>query len=116
MCGGAHGSGLESRGWPFLIPHAPRAARRRARVRGEPEFRDRDAAVLRGREVGRDEWKPEAGYHRRSLAETAMMRLKVIFSDRLKSRAWKRQETELRLRCAALNRMTGLGMPQSYAV
>jgi hypothetical protein len=27
----------------------------RARVRGGPEFGDRDAAVLRGREVGRDE-------------------------------------------------------------
>jgi hypothetical protein len=88
----------------------------RARVRSGPEFRDRNAAVLRGREVGRDEWKKEAGYHRRSLAETAMMRLKTIFSDKLKAREWRRQETELRVRCAALNRMTGLGMPQSYAV
>jgi hypothetical protein len=83
---------------------------------GRPEFLDRDAAVLRGREVGRDEWKKEAGYHRRSLAETAMMRLKTIFSDRLKGREWSRQETELRLRCAAMNKMTALGMPLSYAV
>lgn len=45
-----------------------------------------------------------------------MMRLKPIFSDKLKSRAWRRQETELRVRCAAMNRMTSLGMPQSYAV
>jgi hypothetical protein len=88
----------------------------RARVRGGSEFRDRNAAVLRGREVGRDEWKKEAGYHRRSLAETAMMRMKTIFSDRLKAREWRRQETELRVRCAAMNKMTGLGMPQSYAV
>ena len=88
----------------------------RARVRSGPEFRDGDAAVLRGREVGRDEWKKEAGYHRRSLAETAMMRLKTIFSDKLKAREWSRQETELRVRCAALNRMTSLVMPQSYAV
>jgi hypothetical protein len=88
----------------------------RARVRSGSEFRDRNAAVLRGREVGRDEWKKEAGYHRRSLAETAMMRVKTIFSDRLKAREWRRQETELRVRCAAMNRMTSLGMPQSYAV
>ncbi len=88
----------------------------RARVRSGEEFRDRNAAVLRGREVGRDGWKKEAGYHRRSLAETAMMRLKTIFSDRLKSREWRRQETELRLRCAAMNKMTNLGMPQSHAV
>jgi hypothetical protein len=88
----------------------------RARVRSGPEFGDRNAAVLRGREVGRGQWKKEAGYHRRSLAETAMMRLKTIFSDRLKSREWRRQETELRLSCAAINKMTALGMPQSYAV
>jgi hypothetical protein len=88
----------------------------RARVRSGPEFHDRNAAVLRGREVGRDEWKKEAGYHRRSLAETAMMRFKTIFSDRLKAREWSRQEAELRVRCAAMNRMTGLGMPQGYAV
>ena len=89
---------------------------RRARVRSGEEFGDRNAAVLRGREVGRDEWKKEVGYHRRSLAETAMRRFKTIFSDKLKAREWKRQETELRVRCAALNRMTALGMPQSYAV
>lgn len=45
-----------------------------------------------------------------------MMRMKTIFSDSLKSREWKWRETELRLRCAALNKMTGLGMPRSYAV
>jgi hypothetical protein len=101
-----HASGARS-----VIP--PQA---RARVRSGAEFGDRNAAVLRGREVGRDEWKKEAGYHRRSLAETAMMRMKTIFPDRLRAREWKRQETELRLRCATLNRMTGLGMPQSYAV
>ena len=90
--------------------------KKRARVRGWPELRGRDAAVLRGREVGRGEWKKEAGYHRRSLAETAMMRLKTVFSDKLRAREWRRQQTELRVRCAALNRMTSLGMPQSYAV
>jgi hypothetical protein len=102
---------IHARGARAVIP-----PKKRARVRGGPEFRDRDAAVLRGREVGRDEWKREAGYHRRSLAETAMLRLKTLFSDRLKAREWRRQETELRLRCAALNRMTSLGMPRSYAV
>lgn len=102
---------IHARGARSVIP-----PQRRARVRSGPEFGDRNAAVVRGREVGRDEWKKEAGYHRRSLAETAMMRFKTIFSDRLKAREWRRQETELRVRCAAMNRMTSLGMPQSYAV
>jgi hypothetical protein len=82
-----------------------------ARVRGKPELRDRDQAVIRAREAGLEVWKKESGYHRRSLVETAMMRLKTIFSDKLKAREWKRQETELRLRCALMNRMTQLGMP-----
>lgn len=102
---------IHGRGARSVIP-----PKRRARVRGGPEFGDRDAAVLRGREVGRDRWKKESGYHRRSLVETAMMRFKTIFSDRLKAREWRRRETELRVRRAALNKMTGLGMPQSYAV
>jgi len=102
---------INARGARSVIP-----PQKRARVRSGAEFGDRNAAVLRGREVGRDEWKKEAGYHRRSLAETAMMRLKTIFSDNLKAREWRRQETELRVRCTAMNRMTGLGMPQSYAV
>ena len=88
----------------------------RARVRSGLESGDRNAAVLRSREVRRDGWKEEAGYHRRSPAETAMMRFKTIFSDRLKAREWGRQEAELRVRCAALNRMTSLGMPRSYLV
>ena len=71
---------------------------------------------MRSRQVGKDQWQQETGYHRRSLVETAMMRLKTLFSDRLKAREWKRQETELPIRCAALNRMTKLGMPHSYTI
>ena len=102
---------IHARGARAVSPPTPGGG-----VCGGPACRARDAAVLRGREVGRALWKEEYGYHRRSLAETAMMRLKAIFFDRLRSREWKRQETELRMRCAALNRMTRLGMPQSYPV
>lgn len=59
--------------------------------------------MLRGREISRDEWKKGAGYHRHSLAETAMMRPKTIFSDKLKTKEWRRQLTELGLKCAAMN-------------
>lgn len=102
---------IHRRGARSVIP-----PQKRARVRGSPESLGRDAASLRAREAGLDVWKEEAGYHRRSLAETAMMRLKTIFSDRLRAREWRRQETEPRVRCVALNRMTSLGMPQSYPV
>jgi len=67
-------------------------------------------------EWARQRWKEESGYHRRSLAETAVFRLKCIFGDKLSSRGFEAQANEVLLRCAALNRMTHLGMPQSYAI
>jgi hypothetical protein len=102
---------IYARGARAVIP-----PQKRARVRAGPEFGERNEAIARVREVGKEEWKKEAGYHRRSLVETAMMRVKTLFSDKLRAREWRRQETELRVRCAAMNRMTALGMPQSRAV
>jgi hypothetical protein len=74
----------------------------------------RDQALRRIRKIGRKKWKEEIGYHLRSLAETTMFRLKAIFSDKLRSRAFSRQETEMAIRCRALNIMTSLGIPDSY--
>ena len=76
----------------------------------------RDENLRRIRQVGRKAWKQEAGYHRRSLAETQMFRLKTIFGERVSARQFQGQATQMLLRCAALNRMTHLGMPDSYAV
>jgi hypothetical protein len=76
----------------------------------------RDQNLRRIRRVGRKRWKQESGYHRRSLAETAMFRFKVIFGNTLSARTLPRQITEARIKCAALNRMTQLGMPDSYPV
>jgi IS5 family transposase len=74
----------------------------------------RNTNLRRVWEGGRKAWKEENGYHRRSLAETAMFRFKTLFGDRLSAREQQRQKTEARIKCAALNRMTRLGMPQSY--
>lgn len=76
----------------------------------------RDENIRRVRQVGRAQWKEDSGYHRRSLAETTMFRLKSRFGARLSSRRFESQATEAFIRCAALNRMTQLGMPDSYAV
>ena len=76
----------------------------------------RDQNLRRVRRVGRKRWKQEAGYHRRSLAETAIFRFKVIFGNTLSARTLPRQITEARIKGAALNRMTQLGMPDSYKV
>ena len=76
----------------------------------------RDANLRRIREVGRAKWKEENGYHRRILAETTMFRLKTIFTDKARARKEALQRVELLLRVKALNRMTTLGMPDSYIV
>jgi hypothetical protein len=74
----------------------------------------RNQNLRRIRQVGRAAWKRERGYHRRSLAETAMLRRKPIFSDRVTARGFAGQATQVLVRCAALNRLTHLGMPDSY--
>lgn len=74
----------------------------------------RDQNARRIRRVGRTRWKQESGYHRRSLAETAVFRFKTIFGNTLQARTPDRQTTEVHIKCAALNRMTQLGMPDSY--
>lgn len=45
-----------------------------------------------------------------------MFRYKTIFSDKLQSRQVENQFQEMIIKCAVLNRMTHLGMPDSYIV
>jgi IS5 family transposase len=77
---------------------------------------ERDENLRRIRKVGRKKWKQESNYHRRSLAETMMFRFKTIFGDRLRRRNIQNQLNELLLKCAILNGMTHLGMPESFKV
>jgi IS5 family transposase len=104
---------LHERGVRTTIP--PRRGSRTKKhgnIKGEKIIRDE--IVRRIREVGRKRWKVESGYHRRSLAETAMFRHKTIFGDRLSARQLETQRVEASIRSRALNRMTALGMPDSY--
>jgi len=97
-----------------------------ARIWGTPQVTNRDANLRRIQELqgrkqkdknwGRKAWKKESGYHRRSLVETGIFRLKTLFGDKLSARKEPGQDVELLLRCAALNKITTLGMPESYAV
>jgi len=71
----------------------------------------RDAAVREIRRHGRRQWKERVGYHRRSLSETAMYRMKCSFGEHLKNRLTPNQQTEARIRCKILNKFTSLGLP-----
>jgi hypothetical protein len=72
----------------------------------------RDAAIREIRRHGRRHWKESVGYHRRSLSETGMYRMKCCFGDHLKNRLLPNQQAETRLRCKILNQFTRLGLPQ----
>lgn len=102
------------------IPRAAIPPRKNAKIwqhgnsREERLIRDENLRAIRKR--GRKKWKEESFYHRRSLAETAVFRFKTIFTDKLKSRKIENQFNEMFIKCAALNRMTHLGMPESYKV
>jgi hypothetical protein len=76
----------------------------------------RDENLRAIRKSDRKAWKENSGYHMRSLAETTMFRYKTIFGDRLSARLLETQTTQALICCAALNRMTHLGMPDSYKV
>lgn len=81
-------------------------------TKAERQMRDENLRAIRRK--GRREWKRESGYHRRSLAETQVFRVKMIFGERVSARSFEGQAAQLLVRCATLNRMTHLGMPDSY--
>lgn len=71
----------------------------------------RDEHILTIRDRGRLGWQKAVGYGRRSLGETAMFRYKALIGRGLRARTLPAQKTEAKVGCAALNRMTRLGMP-----
>lgn len=103
-----------------LIPPCQGSKVRQKKVAGvEPLPRDERLRAIRrlgGGDFlyGRRRWGKESGYTRRSLIETAMMRQKRILGSELRSRCEAGQSVECLLRCRVLNRLTRLGMPQSY--
>ncbi len=105
---------IRKKGAKAIIP--PRkGARIWVHGNSKAERLDRDQNLRAIRKSGRKRWKEQSGYHRRSLAETGVFRLKTLFGDRVNARTFEGQASELFVRCRVLNRMSGLGMPQSYA-
>jgi hypothetical protein len=101
---------LDNRNIKSIIPPQKNAKIKRHDNSKLPKL-ERDEAIRGIRKRGRAAWKRSAGYHKRSLAETAMYRMKQLFSGRLKNRHLRRQQTEIILRCNLLNQFTKLGLP-----
>ena len=65
--------------------------------------------------LGRTIWKKWSDYHRRSLVETKMHCFKLL-GQRVASRTFDRQITELKVRAAILNRFSQIGTPNTVRV
>lgn len=76
----------------------------------------RDKNLRHIRRHGRKKWKKDSKYHRRSIAETTMFRLKVTFGGGVSARKFDNQASELFIKCKVLNRMIQIAKPDSYVV
>jgi hypothetical protein len=94
----------------IIPPRHDAKIQRHGNTKGSPL--PRDTAIRDIRRLGRKRWKEKIGYHRRSLSETAMYRIKCCFGNWLKNRELPNQQTEARLRSKILNYFTRLGLPQ----
>ena len=71
---------------------------------------------MRVKEIGRRQWEKESGYHRQARVENTFFRYKTIIGARIRARHPQSQEAEVVMACNILNRMTGLGRPESFAI
>lgn len=76
----------------------------------------RNAAIDAIGKSSRREWKQASGYHRRSLAENLMYRLKTLTGPCLWAREIGSQATEVSIRVGVLNRMAALARPKSVRI
>lgn len=107
----------------LIAPVQKRARKQKANrnYRCHESLIDRDRKIdfiseFEDEEIGRKMWKVASGYHKRSLVETAMYRLKQNFGDRLQCKKEEHQEKQMEARAFALNMMTDAGMPLSVGV
>ena len=75
-----------------------------------PTRRDRHLHLIAER--GRLGWQKASGYSWRALVEADISRWKRVIGDGLRSRAGRRQETEVAIAANVLNRMLDLGRPE----
>jgi IS5 family transposase len=102
-----------ARGAEVVVPPSRSATRSRQR---RCRLSARDRTIIRVKEIGRRQWKNESGYQRQARVENTFFRYKSIIGDRLRARNPESQVSEAIIACNILNRMAGLGMPESIAI
>lgn len=104
-----------------VFPPQHNACVQRNKYKKDPSLEMRDQSIIKiGRGEDRKrrlrEWKEANHYHRRSLVETMMFRMKSIFGDQIQSRTMENQRTDLLIRCYAMNKINLLGLPISKPI
>lgn len=104
-----------------VFPPQHDAIVQRNKYKKDPALLARDEVITyignaEDKEAQRKRWKINNNYHRRSLVETMMWRMKSIFGDEMRSRCEENQETDLAIRCRIINKMNLLGLPQSMSI
>lgn len=104
-----------------VFPPQHNACIQRNKHKKNPALQTRDEAISYvGRGDNRDkrlkEWKHANNYHRRSLVETMMSRMKSLFGDQMRSRTFENQKIDLLIRCYAINKINSLGLPMSEVI
>jgi IS5 family transposase len=96
----------------IVVPPSKSATRSHQR-RSRSSARDR--TIMRVKEFGRRQWKKESGVHQQARVENTFFRYKTTVGSRLRARHPESQRAEAMLACNILNRMMGLGKPESFA-
>ena len=109
------------RGAKPVFPPQHNAIVQRNKHKKEPALNLRDEVIefmKRGHdpEAQRKLWKETNHYHRRSLIESMMWRMKTLFGDEIRSRSFQNQCTDLMIRCRAINHINTLGMPDTKPI
>ena len=77
-------------------------------------MQERDRHIRAIERHGRREWYKLSGCTKRSMVENAVYRYKAIIGPEMRTRTLARQRVEHRIGCEILNKMTALGMPDTY--
>ncbi len=101
---------LSESGAEVVVPPTKNARISRSGAAGA---RTRNKTIEAVRELGRREWKKQAGYHQHARVENAFYRYKQLIGGRLRSRNIQAQATVVRLAVNVLNRMLELGASRS---
>ena len=85
-------------------------------VCGRSNHDARNATLMLRNHVGMMQWQKIMEYGRRNKSELCIERYKVILGNKMHAREMSRQKQESIIGCGILNKMTSLGVPESYRI